>query len=208
MPTPLHAITRLCELPPLILHPFNEQAPPATLIENSKASLMLHGLIPPDGAEPEELQRRVLAGRYAELRMLFFLGKDVCRWLDQCIECVERIPDLAGGRLAPQSFARLLTETPPPNVREKLMRWGVADYSAIFARGIGLNAVFAQPPEFALLSEVFLGSYHRYADALFRSFLASGTYAPAPADRFAFELYASGEYSRKLEMEWQAEEEH
>lgn len=65
------------ELPPLILHPFNERTPPSALLENSKAALMLSGLIPNDGSEADELKRRLLAGRYGELRMLFFLGKDV-----------------------------------------------------------------------------------------------------------------------------------
>ena len=51
------------ELPPLILHPFNERVSPATLIENSKAALMLAGLAARDGTEDETLHRRVLAGR-------------------------------------------------------------------------------------------------------------------------------------------------
>ena len=65
------------ELPPLILHPFNERVQPAALLANSKAALMLSGLIPSDGADEETLKRRLLAGRYSEIRMLFFLGKDV-----------------------------------------------------------------------------------------------------------------------------------
>src|SRR5579872_1099744 len=74
-------------LPPLILHPFNERVPPSALLENSKAALMLSGLIPSDGSDPEELKRRLLSGRYSEVRMLYFLGKDVFRWIDQCVEC-------------------------------------------------------------------------------------------------------------------------
>src|ERR1017187_6305391 len=61
------------DLPPLILHPFNERIPPSTLLDNSKAALMLSGLIPSDGSEPEALQKRLLCGRYAEIRMLFFV---------------------------------------------------------------------------------------------------------------------------------------
>ena len=81
-------------LPPLILHPFNERVAPSTLLENSKAALMLSGLIPSDGTDEEELKRRLLSGRYSEIRMLFFLGKDVFRWLDQCVEWVERVAEL------------------------------------------------------------------------------------------------------------------
>ena len=96
-------------LPPLILHPFNERVPPSTLLDNSKAALMLSGLIPSDGSDEEELKRRLLAGRYSEIRMLFFLGKDVFRWLDQCMEWAERVPELAKPTSTSQSFAGLLT---------------------------------------------------------------------------------------------------
>src|SRR3954465_8998387 len=81
-------------LPPLILHPFNERVPPSTLLENSKAALMLGGLIPSDGSDHEELNRRLLLGRCGEVRMLYFLGKDVFRWIGQCVECAERIREL------------------------------------------------------------------------------------------------------------------
>jgi len=189
-------------LPPLILHPFNERVPPSTLLENSKAALMLSGLIPNDGTDDEALKRRLLNGRYAELRMLFFLGKDVFRWLDQCVECARKIPELADD-VEPQSFACLLTADPPHNVRQKLISWGVADYSSIFARAIGLNAAFAEPPALALLSEEFLRAYHRYADHLFQCFMESRPHRPLQQLNFRFDLYASGEYSKLLESEWE-----
>ena len=47
-------------LPPLILHPFNERVPPSTLLENSKAALMLSGLMPSDGSDEDELKRRLI----------------------------------------------------------------------------------------------------------------------------------------------------
>src|ERR1035441_8042150 len=54
------AITTLGEtvwdLPPLILHPFNEKVAPSTLLESSKAALMLSGLIPTEGASDEFLE--------------------------------------------------------------------------------------------------------------------------------------------------------
>ena len=88
--SPYFAVTdeNVWELPPLILHPFNERIPPSVLLDNSKAALMLSGLIPSDGTDPDELSRRLLIGRYGEIRMLFFLGKDVFRWLDQCMDWV------------------------------------------------------------------------------------------------------------------------
>lgn len=190
------------DLPPLILHPFNERVAPATLLDNSKAALMLSGLIPKDGSDDEDLRRRLIAGRYSEVRMLFFLGKDVFRWLDQCIESTARIPELQAARLEPQSFVVLVTSSPPQPVREKLIRWGVTDYASIFSRAIGLHTVFAEPPEFDCLSAEFLRNYHRYADALYRCYLESQPYSAATARNFRFDLYASGEYSRLLESEW------
>jgi hypothetical protein len=193
------------ELPPLILHPFNERVPPTALLENSKAALMMAGLIPDDGSDWDALTRRLLTGRHAEIRMLYFLGKDVCRWLTQCQECASRIPDLNGAEIHEQSFAGLLTGKPPQTVQEKLVRWGVADYSSVFSRAVGLNAVFAQPPALESLSEEFLRNYHRFADAMYRCYMASQPHSIVTAANFRFDLYASGEYSRMLESEWSAD---
>jgi hypothetical protein len=190
------------DLPPLILHPFNEHVPPAALLDNSKAALMLSGLIPNDGSDREELARRLMMGRYSELRMLFFLGKDVFRWLEQCMEWAARVPELKDSEVHAQSFATLLTQDPPASVKEKLVRWGVSDYGSIFSRAIGLNSVFLTPPGFENLAEEFLRNYHRYSDALYQCFLASQTYRNLDSRSFRFELYASGEYSRLLETEW------
>jgi len=75
----------LWELPPLILHPFNERVPPSALLENSRAALICR-VYPNDGTDADDLKRRLLDGRYSERRMLFFLGKDVFRWIGQCLE--------------------------------------------------------------------------------------------------------------------------
>jgi len=205
------------DLPPLILHPFNERIPPSALLDNSKAALMLSGLIPSDGADPEDLSRRLLAGRYGEVRMLFFLGKDVFRWMDQCLDWVARMPGLSAepsdapgdkagaGEWRAQSFAALLTSSTPADVKEKLLRWGVSDYTSIFCRAIGLNTLFTAPPAFEFLAEEFLRNYHRYADSLFRCYLESEPYRVLDPRRFQFVLYASGEYSRMLESQWEGE---
>jgi hypothetical protein len=193
------------DLPPLILHPFNERVPPAALLENSKAALMLSGLIPGDGSDRGDLKRKLLAGRYAELRMLFFLGKDIFRWLDQCMDWSARIPELKGDEIQPQSFAGLLTANPPEPVKEKLLRWGVADHVSIFSRSIGVNALFAEPPGVDSLTENFLRNYHRYGDFLFRCYMDSQPHRALGPENFHFALYASGEYSRLLESEWEAQ---
>ena len=66
--------------------PLSRKVTPSALIENSKAALILSGLIPGDGSDHDVLRRRLLAGRYTEVRMLFYVGKDLFRWIDQCVE--------------------------------------------------------------------------------------------------------------------------
>jgi hypothetical protein len=199
--TPL--VETVWDLPPLILHPFNERIPPSSLLENSKAALMLSGLIPSDGSEPDDLSRRVLAGRYGEIRMLYFLGKDLFRWLDQCLDWVSRVPELREKTWRAQSFASLLTSSPPLEVQDKLKRWGVSDYVSIFCRAIGLNAMFAAPPSLASLTEEFMRNYHRYGDALYHCYMGLEPCEALDPNKFQFTLYASGEYSRLLESQWE-----
>src|ERR1017187_3056737 len=201
MPTLPEEIGR--DLPPLILHPFNEHTPPSVLLDNSKAALMLSGLIPNDGTDPDELSRRILAGRYGEIRMLFFLGKDVFRWLEQCTDWVTRVPELSEREWRQQSFAALLTAATPVEVKEKLTRWGVSDYISIFRRAIGLNIMFSNPPAFGDLAEEFLRNYHKYADSLYQCFMEMEVYPAVDPRRFRFALYASGEYSKMLEAQWE-----
>jgi len=193
------------QMPPLILHPFNERVSPGTLMENSKAALMLSGLIPSEGIDREELKRRLLTGRHSEIRMLYFLGKDVFRWIGQCMEIAERTPELESTSVKRQSFAGLLTASPPEPVREKLIRWGVADYPAVFARAIGLNTLFAEPPEFQALAEDFLRHYHSTAGLLYRSFIDAEPHRKIDGKHFQFDLYASGEYTKMLETQWSVE---
>ena len=163
---------------------------------------MLSGLIKNDGTDREDLKRRLLAGRYSEIRMLFFLGKDVLRWLDQCSEWALRIPELEAAAIHRQSFAGLLTANAPLAVRDKLLRWGVADYVSIFSQAIGLNAIFLEPPAFESLAEEFLRNYHRYADSLYRCFMESQPHGAITTANFRFDLYASGEYLQLLEKQW------
>lgn len=193
------------QMPPLILHPFNERVSPGTLLENSKAALMLSGLIPSEGMDMDELKRRLLTGRHTEIRMLYFLGKDIFRWIGQCLEIAERIPELESTGVKRQSFAGLLAGSPPTPVREKLIRWGVSDYPAVFARAIGLNTLFAEPPEFPWLAEDFLRHYHTAASMLYQAFMESEPYRAIGGKNFPFELYASGEYTKMLETAWGAE---
>src|SRR5260370_37598735 len=67
-------------LPPLILHPFADANGPNKLAESSRASLKLQGLLPQGEASREDLDRSLLDGRYSEMRMLYYVGKDLMRW--------------------------------------------------------------------------------------------------------------------------------
>src|SRR5437868_6026154 len=116
------------KLPHLILHPFADAAGPEKLVESSRASLILQGLLPSGERSAEELDRALLDGRYSEIRMLFYVGKDVVRWIEQCLEYVERQPELQGTGLRYQSFAAYLVNHTPQAVQSKLRKWGVADF--------------------------------------------------------------------------------
>jgi hypothetical protein len=189
-------------LPPLILHPFADAAGPDKLVESSRASLMLQGLLPTGERSTEELDSALLEGRYCEIRMLFYVGKDLLRWIEQCMEHVNRQPDLSDAGIRPQSFAAYLINHTPQTVQSKLRKWGVADYKAIFTRALGLNAVLADVPERGILSNDFIRNYYRYADQMFACRQSQTKFADIGALGFDFEIFASGEYSRKLEREW------
>ena len=192
-------------LPPLILHPFGGSESMDDLLAGSKAMLALNGLADgdmPEGDERYELQRRAMVGRYQEIRMLLFLGKDISRWLQQCVDFVRRSPEI-DDRLIEQSFAALIVEDPPDNVVQKLQKWGVTDRRAIFSRAIGIYSLFVDPPPIASLAPTFLNHYHRYADHAYICFLHLRTFHPAKPEDYAFELYASEEYSRLLSEHWE-----
>lgn len=192
------------KLPPLILHPFAEPSAPATLMEGSRASLILEGLLPGQQSCPNDLERRVLDGRYCELSMLFYVGKDVLRWADQSLQFVLRHPELRSAGFRQESFLALLIEDPPCQVDQKLRSWGVQEYKRIFSRAVALHAIFAQLPPRELLADNFLRHYHRFADHLYACAQQLFPFTVARSAQFDFELYASGEYARLLEQQWES----
>jgi hypothetical protein len=194
--TPAHT------LPPLILHPFSDLAGPALLLESSRASLMLQRVPAGDTAQREELEKKIFDGRFCEIRMLFYVGKDVNRWIEQCLECVARDPELSQLDVQWQSFARLLIEDTPEDVKHKLCDWGVVDYRALFTRGLGLYSVFAEVPERSQLTHRFVRDYYRFADQMYECMVCRSPAANLAELGCRFQLYASGEYARMLEQEW------
>jgi len=190
------------QLPPLILHPFADAGGPDKLVESSRASLMLQGLLPSGERSSEDLDRALLEGRYCEIRMLFYVGKDLVRWIEQCMENINQSPDLQGLPIRYQSFAGYLVNHTPLAVQTKLRKWGVADYKTIFTRALGLNAMFVEAPDRDSLSDEFIRNYYRYADSLYLCRQNQSQFADISDLGFDFDIYASGEYSRMLEKEW------
>ncbi len=195
-------MTTLRKLPPLILHPFADTEGPEKLVESSRASLMLQGLLPTGEKSQEDLEKTLLDGRFCEIRMLFYVGKDLLRWIEQCLELVERSPELQSAGIKYQSFAAYLIQYTPPAVQTKLRKWGVADYKAIFTRALGLSALLGSAPQRQMLADDFIRNYYRYADQLFQMRQNETTFTEIEHLGFDFEIYASGEYSRMLEREW------
>ena len=191
-------------LPPVILHPFSDPSGPERLVESSRASLALQGLLPTGQNSTEDLDRKVLEGRYCEIRMLFYVGRDVLRWVDQCMELVARNRDLFPAGVERQSFMALLIQDAPGQVQDKLRKWGVADYRAIFSRAIGLNSMFAKVPTRETLADDFVRDYFRFADQLYTLAQTERPYTPLTSAAYRFELYSSGEYARMLERQWEA----
>jgi hypothetical protein len=190
------------ELPPLILHPFSNERGPNTLLEGSKAALMLAGLLPGEGQEEDELRRKLLISRYTEIRMLYFVGKDLLRWVGQCMEMVSRAKELGSAGIREQSFATLLVYHTPPSVLQKLHQWGVANPQSVFSRAFGIATIFRDVPLIECLSDSLLLHYHIFADHLFVCTQHLTKFAEITPANFRFELYASAEYSRLLEKQW------
>ena len=145
--------------------------------------------------------KRYLETQYNEFRMLCLIGKDLNRWLGQCVETVSSDPEFAG--LSECSFIAALISAPPVALMQKMRNWGVINFQRIFSRAIGLNAVFPHPPQADEVPEPFLLCFHKYADALYDVRLKSGDTATTQAGTFIFDVYASGEYSSYLEMVWE-----
>jgi len=200
--TSLSTTTPIFTLPPLILHPFSSLEDSSVLVESSRASLVLQGLLPDSGQSTEDLDRSLLRGRYAELRMLFYVGKDLNRWLEQCAEVAQIDSELTKQSFTPESFVPLLVEHVPASVKRKLEAWGVVDFMALFRRAIGLHLVFSEPPAAGCLNPEFLRRYHRYMDQWFELRMMQSQSPRCTEQEFTYELYASGEYAQMLEQTW------
>jgi hypothetical protein len=59
---------RFQTLPELILHPFADPNGPDKLLESSRASMKIQGLLPWGEENHDDLNRTLLEGRFAEIR--------------------------------------------------------------------------------------------------------------------------------------------
>ncbi len=189
-------------LPPLILHPFTESASTVRILESARASLSIleDGAVTPE--ENSELERQLIEGRFTEFRMLFYVGKDVFRWLDQCVDACARSPEMHVRDLLPQSFAHLLIKQTPAEVAAKLRSWGVVEYARIFSRSIGIYSQFRDPPSREMLQASYLLHYYQFADYAFTCWSDMREHPILAQEQFPFTLYASGEYTKILEEQW------
>jgi hypothetical protein len=191
------------ELPPLILHPFNHSGDAAKLLQSSKLSLYLSGLV---ADEPDEdVEAALLEGRYCEFQMVCYIGKDLTRWIGQCAEFVRRDQSLAGSGIVEQSFSDMLLNRAPPEVANRFQSWGVVQYRRILSRAIGLNALFPHPPPYEVLSRGFLIHYYSYADHLYTCYQGLEPFTRIDPEQFRFSLFTSEEYAQKIEHTSQGE---
>jgi hypothetical protein len=202
--SPKNSAVHALRLPPLILHPFSTPEDTSVLMDSSRATLALQGFLPREENRTEELDRQLLRGRYAELRMLYYIGKDLIRWTEQCTETVLLADGFADRCIRPETFAVLLVQYVPDHVRAKLVKWGVLDFSALFRRSIGMHFVFSELPVASGLNPEFLRRYHRHLDQWYEQRLRESTFDRPDPEEFTFELYASGEYTMMLEQSWSA----
>jgi len=189
-------------LPPLILHPFSGPEDTSALMQSSRASLVLQGFLPQPEVPADDLDQQLLRGRYAELRMLFYIGKDLTRWMEQCVESAIFSEQFEGRRIRPETFAAFLVQHVPDHVRAKLESWGVLDFCALFRRSIGLHSVFHEFPLAETFSPDFLRRYHRHLDTWYEQRLRDMVFDRPQASEFTFDLFASGEYTLMLEQSW------
>ena len=200
--SPMKRCAQAFRLPPLILHPFSGAEDNSVLMESSRASLALQGFLPREDVSRHDLDQQLIRGRYAEVRMLYYIGKDITRWMEQCVECAQASGLFTGRAIGPETFAAFLVEHVPVHVRTKLEGWGVLDFCSLFRRSIGLHGIFAVFPDAETFSPEFLRRYHRHLDQWFEQRLRDSGFDRPNAEEFTFDLYASGEYTLMLEQSW------
>ena len=177
------------------------QTVPGKLVPKLARQLDANGLLPSSDRIKSEVSSRENCSkdRVSEIRMLFFVGKDLLRWIAHCMDFVERHPQLRKCAIKEQLSPAHLIQNAPAEVAAKLRKVGVVDYRSIFGRALGLNALFADIPPRELLTDDFIRNYYRFADQMFQSKQGSVTYSEIKDCGFEYEIYASGESTASTE---------
>ena len=146
-----------------------------------------------------------MLSNYEDVRTLVYLGKDIFRWIGQCLDHMKRSAEV-DVRCNAQLFSALIVDSPPVAVREKLASWGVSDRRKVYSRAVGMRCLFEDPPDINLLSPEFLQSYHRFADSAYVRFECLAEHISLDSGRFDFQIYSSQELWRILSDQWQTPE--
>jgi hypothetical protein len=189
----------LWELPPVILHPFNNGADANAILASIRLSLS-EDILHARNGDLADARQRLLHGKYCEFRMLCFIGRDIKRWMLQCTDFVLRDAVLANTGIREQSFADLLVKRTPPSVVARFESWGVVDYHRILRRAIGIGAIIPYPPEYSLLTTDFLENCGAFGDILFACYQELTSFRALDPEQFSFALYTSSEYISAMEV--------
>ncbi len=112
------------QLPPLILHPFSGGGGIGDPVRGNQRQSCADRVDPSRTKMTPSSSAACWPGRYQEVRMLIFLGKDLFRWLGQCVEFVAS-GEGADVRIIEQSFRSAPWSTHPPGTRaQKVDRLG------------------------------------------------------------------------------------
>jgi len=188
-------------LPPLILHPFSNATDPVRLLAGSRALASGPEETASRAHQPDHLQRKLLLAKYCEIRMLCCIGKDLTRWIEQCLDYAARRQELREAGIGFHSFATLLVETPPAAITDKFLSWGVRDFQGIFARAIGLSSIFAELPGLGILSDQFLRDYYGITHQLYISSQRASRFLKLDPAEWMFDVFTSGEYIKIIERQ-------
>jgi len=109
---------RVWEMPPLILHLFNQRVPADSLLENSRAALMLSGLYPATAQAAKNFAAASSLDAWARSACCIFSARISSAGWTSGVESVRRIPEYDEAGIRTQSFAGLLISDTPGAVKE------------------------------------------------------------------------------------------
>ena len=197
---PMQLFQKTPQLPPLILHPFSGGNGVDDLLEGSRASLALQGLL----ESSEEEASSIAACCRAVIRKCACS----CFWARNfpLAAAVRGVCQRPLGFRSARHRTELCRAGGGRSARSGALQAGKMGCNGSprrFLRAIGLHSLFQDPPPADSLSPIFLKNYHRFADHAYICFQHLEAFLPLDARRFEFEIYASEEYARILSDQWE-----